>query len=372
MPALPFHTYYPPESVLNDSIENPLFSFIIITYDRARFLKEAIQSLLNQTYKNVEIIVVDHNAKETNRLIIEDFLSNNKNIGVVRFKENHGIYKVVSICWNGGLQYTNGQYVSVLNDDDMVSENYAEKMVALFKENKNCITAAPQPVSINENSQINLQRQMPNNRKRYMAGLDLAKAILKGDPDKLFTAPGGLMCFRKKSLLFSGGFDFLSDFTQIFKHSIVGDTGFDPEAKLYWRHHNDQYNKKLVGNGDVFYKRNVEAMHDSGLVEFWKKHLLEKDAKVFENYFFKILDDQCIDIFENHLRNGSLYKSFKVLLNIGIENPKLFTRERIKFLKLTRLVPFAVIRTGLKPVRLLMPLKYKVIIMNKFKSVRNS
>jgi len=367
--SFPLHTYYPPESELEDSIANPLFSFIIITYDRARFLKEAIQSILNQTYKNVEIIIVDHNAKETNRRIIEDFLSKNKNIGVVRFKENHGIYNVVVICWNAALQYTTGQFISVLNDDDMISENYAEKMVNLFMENKNCITAAPQPVSIDEYSLINTTRELPNNRKRYMQGFELAKAIINGNSEKLFLAPGGIMSFRKKSLLVSGGFDLLSDHTQIFKHSVLGDTGFDSEAKLFWRHHNDQYNKKLVNNADIFYKKSTKAIKDSGLIEFWEEHFSKNDVILVRNYFFRLLDDQCFDILEFHLRSGSFYKSFKVIINICNENPGLFLKKPIKFLKLIHLFPLALIRKFLKTIWVLMPVNYRIIIKNKFNSI---
>lgn len=346
---LPAHTFHPAASQLKDSDENPLFSFIIITYDRPKFLKPAIQSLLYQTYNNIEIVIVDHNAKESNKSIIEDFLKNNDKISIVRFSENYGIYKVVPYCWNSGLQYSSGRFVSVLNDDDMVSANYVEKMVKLFVENPKCITAAPQPYSINEKGEINEDRILPNNRKRYISGLELAKVIINGDPEKLFCAPGGVMCFRKKNLLTSGGFDLMSDLTQIFKHSVLGVTGFDPDAKLFWRHHSDQYNKKLVGEGEVFYKNSVQSISDSGLVEFWEKHFSKGEAKELKKYLLDLLDDQCIDIFKSHLRNGSLIKSRMVFTNIRNENPGLLRKRALKFVKLIPLIPVGLLRQLLRP-----------------------
>src|SRR5260221_10823479 len=147
---LPEHTFYAAESKLKNCADNPLFSVIVNTYDREEFLKETIESLLNQTYKNIEIVIVDHNAKKENKVIIEQFVKENKHISIVKYHENHGAYKAVLYCWNAGLKYASGQFVGVLNDDDFVSDNYVEMLVPLFLDNPNCNTAAAQPVSEDE------------------------------------------------------------------------------------------------------------------------------------------------------------------------------------------------------------------------------
>ena len=55
--------------------KNNLVSVIISTYNRPQLLKRAINSVLKQTYKNIEIIVVDDNSSCNNKLIIDDFKS---------------------------------------------------------------------------------------------------------------------------------------------------------------------------------------------------------------------------------------------------------------------------------------------------------
>ena len=92
--------------------------------------------------------------------------------------------KNVAICWNAALIYSKGEVVSHLGQDDMFSKNYAAKMVNLFKENPNCVTAGPLPVSIDEKGNLNKDCEngggdflISNNRPRYIDGKKVYKRI---------------------------------------------------------------------------------------------------------------------------------------------------------------------------------------------------
>lgn len=97
---------------------NKLVSVIIPTYSRPKNLKRAINSVLNQTYKNIEIIVVDDNGidtqeqKETENVIKEYLLLSNF------FYLKHERNMNGSAARNTGIRYSHGEYIAFLDDDD--------------------------------------------------------------------------------------------------------------------------------------------------------------------------------------------------------------------------------------------------------------
>jgi glycosyltransferase involved in cell wall biosynthesis len=321
--SLPEHDFIPAK---NDQNQSALFSVIIPTYTRFQFLRECINSVIKQTYSPYEIIFVDHNASQKNKEIINEYRNNYSNISIVRFFKNYGQWAVIPIIWNAGLLYSKGKYVYVLSDDDFLSENYLEKMVKLFQNNKNCVTAAPLPVSVDEKSNINPGDYLPiNNRSRYTNGKKLAVSFIKEwlDPSlpKSFSAPGGTMVIRRDLLMRLGGFDDNNDDSQILKYAIFGDSGFDPEAKLYWRHHNNQSNMILKSQGNIFYRSTTKAIEDSGYINIWKKKFDNDQYKLLLKYteFKKIFN--IAGVFSEALRKKSPILVLKVMFNILKECP---------------------------------------------------
>lgn len=107
--------------------KSPLVSVIITTFKRAEFLEKAIESVLSQTYQNIEIIVVDDNdsnscfRKETEAKMLK--YESNDNVKYIKHLNN----KNGAAARNTGLQAAKGKYVTYLDDDDI----YLEEKVAL-------------------------------------------------------------------------------------------------------------------------------------------------------------------------------------------------------------------------------------------------
>lgn len=89
---------------------NPLVSVIIPTYNRAEWLKEAINSVLNQSYEHIEILVIDDGSEEK---IAELDILKNERIKYFR-NENHG----VAFSRNFGMKKSRGKYIAFLDSDD--------------------------------------------------------------------------------------------------------------------------------------------------------------------------------------------------------------------------------------------------------------
>ncbi len=94
------------------SKEYPLISVIIPTYNGAKNIKRAITSILNQTYPNIEVIVVDDASKDNTVEIVESM--KDSRIKLLRHKEN----KNGAAARNTGIRAAKGEYIAFLDDDD--------------------------------------------------------------------------------------------------------------------------------------------------------------------------------------------------------------------------------------------------------------
>lgn len=91
----------------------PAVSVIIPTYNRAVFLKKSVQSVLDQTFKDFEIIIINNNSIDNTLEVIRSF--NDNKIKIINFR-NHGI---IAKSRNQGLMNSKGKYIAFLDDDDM-------------------------------------------------------------------------------------------------------------------------------------------------------------------------------------------------------------------------------------------------------------
>lgn len=105
-------------------MSNELVSIIIPIYNTEKYLKVCIASACSQTYKNLEIILVDDGSTDSSPRICEEFKEKDSRITVIH-KENGGL----SDARNYGIKFANGRYITYLDSDDYLSPNYVEDSV---------------------------------------------------------------------------------------------------------------------------------------------------------------------------------------------------------------------------------------------------
>jgi glycosyltransferase involved in cell wall biosynthesis len=113
------------------SNNNPTVSTIIPTYNRAHLIGRAIQSVLNQTYQNFEIIVVDDCSTDNTWEVIKEFIESEKRIQYFKHNENKG----GSAARNTGIKMAKGDYIAFLDSDDEWLPGKLEKQLKIFKNN---------------------------------------------------------------------------------------------------------------------------------------------------------------------------------------------------------------------------------------------
>ena len=165
---------------------NPLVTVYITNYNYGKFIKKAINSVLNQTFKNYELIIIDDGSKDKSVEIIKEF-QNKKKIKII-YQKNKGL--VVSN--NLALRLSKAKYIMRLDSDDWLDPHALEIMSNILERDKRISLVFPDYYEVDKNGKI-LRQMRRHNFKKV----------------KLFDQPahGACTMIRKENLLDIGGYD---------------------------------------------------------------------------------------------------------------------------------------------------------------------
>lgn len=334
-----------------DISKDPKVSIVIPVYNGADYIKEAIESALNQTYKNIEIIVVNDGSKDNSEEIIKSY--GNK---IIYYKKENG---GVSSALNLGIKKMNGEYFSWLSHDDRYYPNKIETQINYLKEkkllNELVITYTNYDV-IDEDSNIinavNFSVFNPNKKPEYalLRGLVSGTALLI--PKKAFIDYGGFSeehrCVQDYLLFF----EFMKTYKYIFIDKVTNSTRIHKkqvtrmnpnvikENNFLWTYMQKQLSNetkiKLEGSLYKFYiemykflvnHNNYKEAQDFALKEsekYLKKEkekLLKFQSELTEKDFFSQVK-QSYKYMNGFSKNNHdiKYEIYKVINSIGIEN----------------------------------------------------
>lgn len=113
-------------------MQNKLVSAIIPVYNVEKYVREAIQSIQNQTYKNIEMIVIDDGSIDNTYKIVEKLAKEDNRIKLYKNEKNLKIVKTL----NRALSLANGEYIARMDGDDISALDRIEQKVRFLEENK--------------------------------------------------------------------------------------------------------------------------------------------------------------------------------------------------------------------------------------------
>tara|TARA_B110000014_G_C20086512_1_gene568329 strand:- start:178 stop:954 length:777 start_codon:yes stop_codon:yes gene_type:complete len=116
---------------MNKIYNNKTFVDVILpNYNKEQFLEEAIGSVVEQTYKNWHLYIIDDNSNDNSKKIINKF-SHLKNITIIKLKKNKG----PSFCRNLGMRISSSKYISFIDSDDSWVLDKLEKQILYMEKN---------------------------------------------------------------------------------------------------------------------------------------------------------------------------------------------------------------------------------------------
>lgn len=103
-------------------------SVVVPVYNVEKYLRQCLDSIVNQTLKEIEIICINDGSKDSSLEILKEFAQKDLRIRIVD-KENEGI----SAARNQGMELANGEYISFIDSDDWINETYLEALYTAAK-----------------------------------------------------------------------------------------------------------------------------------------------------------------------------------------------------------------------------------------------
>lgn len=164
--------------------EQPLVSIVTPTYNREKYILETVHSMLAQTYRNIEYIVVDDGSTDNTLEILEKYKEKIK----IESHANIGQVKTLNRAWKN----CKGKYIGYLSSDDLLYPNAVEELVALIEKDTSIVCVFPDSELIDEFSQVV--------KKNVCRPFDLAETLIT---QECYIGPGAI--FRKDAFDQIGG-----------------------------------------------------------------------------------------------------------------------------------------------------------------------
>lgn len=176
---------------------NKLVSVIIPIYNREKFLKKCIDSVLNQTYSNLEIILVDDCSTDSSVDICEEFKEKDNRIKIFRNKTNQG----VAYSRNVGVSMATGEYLIFVDSDDFITKYYVEFLLKLAIVNNSEMVQCKIKWSCSLDDEDDFDTNKKFNMSVWQSNIEAERALQNGCDARI----GGMVCGKLyKSEIFDG------------------------------------------------------------------------------------------------------------------------------------------------------------------------
>lgn len=301
-------------------------SIIIPVYNVEKYLKKSLDSIADQTYKNLEIILVDDGSTDNSGSICDEYAKKDQRIKVIH-KQNGGL----SSARNVGLDAISGEFVAFVDSDDYISKDLIEHVVAELEKTRADVCM--------------FSHYTVTNQKENAHYLPLDKEIYEKEEIRNFIVPlfVGQKNGSEKPLL---GFIW----RQIFRREAIGTLRFRSEREYYAEdvvfdlEFYTKANKMCVINKPLYYYRYV----DTSLSNRYREGLFEKLVKLIK---FKQ------EIVEKHNISDCLERIDRSIFRAargGIINVKRASNlsKKAKKLEIKKIVNNSLVRKSIKKVKL--------------------
>ncbi|SCN21294.1 Chondroitin polymerase [Clostridium sp. N3C] len=280
----------------------PLVSILIPTYNQVNYLKKALESALNQTYYNIEIIIGDDSTNNDVKDFIKPYIDKYNNIRYFRNQRtemDYGISNGINL-----FKESRGEYINYLFHDDIIHQDKINYMMNYFieRDDISLITSHRQLIDANGNMlNDNHATQRLFSEDKIIDGKELMLFCL--DNFTNFIGEPTSILFKKSSL--KEGFGFFNgnhyttniDLATCFSALQNGKGVYVSKSLSYFRQHSKQNsnNLEIQAKGVIEWRKLVEDSYQTGLISSKEEYLklLAKWIRSFSYIFQLILNQNC-------------------------------------------------------------------------------
>lgn len=206
--------------------DQPLVSICIPTYNRAGMIGKAIESALGQTYRNIEVIVVDNASCDNTDAVVAEYVD--KRLRYVKNERNLGLFGNFNRC----IELAAGKYLHILHSDDYIDADFTARCVSFFQVHPTVVMTSTRACIVSHgfekdtiSSDIDFVLTAPEGFRRLL------------DTRSYITCPS-VMVLRdiyREVGLFSLEYPYSSDFYQWLRIAQCHDIGFVSGVCVYYR-----------------------------------------------------------------------------------------------------------------------------------------
>lgn len=233
-------------------------SIIVPCYNHAPYLQERLDSIINQSYKNFEVILLDDCSSDNSDTLLRNYKNYPQVSHCIINEKNSGS----TFCqWNKGIELAKGELIWIAESDDVAHLQFLEKLVPAFDQNSNLVLAYCQSYRMSAQGKVtgswkectdNLDAELFN-QNFQMSGLEYFARFLNFK-NTIPNASG--VIFKKEAYLNVGGatpeLRFIGDWEIWTKISSQGDIFFEHTCLNYFRYHDTSVIAKARKKKDHF------------------------------------------------------------------------------------------------------------------------
>ncbi len=278
---------------------NKTISVIAPSYNHEKFIEKCLNSVFEQSYSEIEVIIIDDCSSDNTAVIIENLIKSRKNVKFIKHQKNKGAHFSI----NEGLKNATGDYLTVINTDDFYEKDRFSSMIKKM-ESQNSEIAFSKIVCVDESEKIVKTEETDyfNEIQEKASRQPLVSLTLLEGNCAIST---GNLLFTRDIYEKIGGFreyKYIHDWDFILKASLITEPMFCEDTAYFYRLHTTNTYKKLKENENSHYGESLQM-----LSEHFKK--LNARGEVLNQ---KIPSKETIEYFlEKISENKEIYQIYK-------------------------------------------------------------
>jgi len=324
-------------------LDDVKFLSIIVTYNRWESLEKSFSALTKQSYKNLDIVVVNNGSNYDVKKKLKKFFPGVANYSVINFPVNifdlDNLWVLYKFVYNSAIYNRQYDYAFIQSDDDFLDKDFYSHIYESVIKNSSpgALIGVPFDYYYESEKVVNINHPKIDKLKEYYSGFDYVSQFMSSYEKDGLNNPGFSYVLRKDILIESNGF---AGGTSSFElHQILSvlpfvDVVISKEAKMYWGRHDSQTHLEL--NNNCFNETNEFKKLISLYRKKWLKIFGNKTTLIFDHYMSYLILEENL----KNLRCGIKQKSIKTILFslINLFNNKSFWKKIIllipkKFIK---------------------------------------